>query len=607
VGEHVYVLGGYSGEPHSYSREGQSDEVWRLSLGRGGKWERVGRLPVGLQGLAAVDYGDEVCRFGGNRVDNVAGSKAAMVSVTDAACLHTKTGVWRKLPDLPSGRSSHEAARIGSTVYLAGGWQLGDGGTAGGADSGVFKKDVLALDLASPGAQWTVIEAPFEQRAVGVATAWGKLFVLGGLTPAKKPTSQVHVFDPSSRSWSSGPDLPSDGFGLAALGSERTLVASSRDGALYRMNDVGGSWARAGAWTFPRFFHRLAWRSPTELVVVGGITGMHTHGRTRHTEVARLDDTKPEVSTVEIDYPGTAKNRQVVVVHDDFLYLFGGNNSLGQHDFASTNFTAEGHRLHLPSLTFAKAAPYPVPRQTMQSVKTEGGLVSVGGFGHDGEAAVSFNEAFRFDFAKEEWSKIGGLPRGRTQFGLVAEGADLFVFGGLNYDPKRPRDTFDHVTDTLRAPLAPKAGSSDAFVDAKIKLPGPRRAFGGALLGGEYFIVGGMKDNFQLVEDCLRFSFKTKKFASLPCPAKPRLSSKLLALGGKLYAVAGSRRGDDGKMSPDRSVEVFDPATNAWTVLVDDVGFDTHHAHAVAYGDRILVVSTHNDRGRLLLATIRVP
>ena len=586
------MLGGYHGKPHEYHAEGQSRDLWRLSLSAG-TWERVSQLDAGVQGAALVAHNQEVCRFGGTRIHNQKGEPTAMQSIAEAACFDTTTRTWRALPPLPAGRSSHEATLIGSTVYIAGGWRMGDEQGGGTPKTATWHKDLLALDLSAP-TTWSTHPADFERRALDVVASDGKVVVIGGLTPNRKVTSAVSVFDPATKSWSAGPDFPGHAFGVAATNMGGAAYASARDGAVFRFAD--NTWTRIGELTFPRFFHRLAPGPSGKLVAIGGITGMQSIGRTRHTELFTVSPTEPRIQQWVMDNPGLAKNRQGILFAWDSLYFFGGNNSLGQHDFAPDNFESAGWRVHLPSMRAEKVAPYPHKRQTMQTLSTEKVGFAIGGFGHPEPAtkdtkAVSHTDVFVFDFDKEAWSPRKGLPRGRTQFGLAAHKDKLWIFGGLNYDPvnRKGMAAFEHVTSILTAPLAGDA----AFEKAKVKMPGPRRAFGGAVLGDNYYITGGMKEGFQLVEGCLRFDFSDQKFHELPCPAKNRLSAELVPLNGRLYVVGGSVRGANKKMKPERSIETYDPATNKWRTVIADVGFDTKHSRAFAYRDRILIVTTH--------------
>jgi N-acetylneuraminic acid mutarotase len=597
---HLYTLGGYFGTPHEYSREGQSRAVQRLALDGASGWETIGELEQGLQGVALVMRGAELCRIGGLRASNAKGEDAQLSSLTEAACFDVAQRSWRKLPDLPAGRSSHDAVIAGSTIYVGGGWQL-----AGDASSGAWATDVLALDLAKPNASWTKIASPIERRALAMAAAGGRVIAIGGMTKDREMSRRVDVLDPSSGKWSQGPDFPADAFGLAATGSGATVFASARDGVLYRWTIGERAWTSAASLSFPRFFHRLiagGSEAAPSLIAIGGISGMHTDGRTRMVERLALPQAAPRVSSITASYPGAAKNRQAIWVDGDFAYLFGGNNSLEQHDFEPKNFVAEGWRLHLPSLQWQRVADYPAARQSMAAAQWEGHALVMGGFGHDGTEAVSHGEAYAFDLEKQTFSARAGLPKdkGRTQFGLTQHGGKLWVFGGLNYDPRRAAASFDHVTSVLTAPADDAAA---AFVESKIALPAPRRAFAGASVGDRYYMVGGMRGEFELVHDCVAFDFKTEQFTPFACPRATRLSAQLVPLGGKLYLVGGSTQ--QGKsLQAERSVEVFDPATGKWAVVLEELPFDMRHTRALAYGSQLLVISTHNDEGKLRLALV---
>lgn len=591
-GTYVYVLGGYHGTPHAYSREGQSRSLWRVRADGTGEWEEIGRIDEGLQGLALVAHGERLCRFGGNTVDNAQGEPTRMRSVDDAACF--SGGQWEALPAMPEGRSSHQAVLLGDTVYVAGGWKL-----EGDAGSGQFHRTMLALDLDSN--EWRAIDAPFARRALGLASAAGKVVAVGGLGEDRSVSSQVDVYDPATGEWSRGPDFPGDAFGLAAVGVGDAVLASGRDGVIHRWRVGAPSWEPAATLAFPRFFH-LLFAVGDELVAVGGISGMHTHGRTAHVERIALDDRSPSLAAWTMPYPGAAKNRQAIFVHDDFLYLFGGNNSLGQHDFEPENFQSAGWRVHLPSMTWERIADYPARRQTMQTFATAERGISVGGFGHDGTAAVSHPEAYVFDFARGTWEERAGLPGGRTQFGLVAHGDQLFVLGGLDYDPSREGEAaFNHVTSILSAPLGDT--SVPFTVLEGVEMPGPRRAFASAALGDRIYIVGGMRERFQLVDDCVSFDVANRSFAPMACPSRPRLSGDMVAIDGRLYLASGSVQ-VDGSIQPDRSIEAYDPSTDQWSTVIEEVPFDTRHTRMLPLRDRLLLVSTHNEDGRILLALI---
>lgn len=625
----LVLAGGYFGKPHAYSKEGQSDVVWTLDLSPQGeasdqsattdaRWEPSFKLERGVQGLVALTYGTRTCFFGGSEARNAESEPSDMHSSRNASCLEISTGQPSQLPPLPEGRSSHGGAMIGSTVYLAGGWTL-----AGEPGSGTFAKSLLSLDLSAKQPKWIKVKAPVSRRALGVTSIDSKLVLVGGLDDAGAPSRKVNLFEPATGEWTEGPDYPQDAFGIAVAtasspkGTER-VYASGRDGALYSWAPSEEAWVEERELAFPRFFHELV-PSGSELIALGGISGMHTHGRTRLVERIPLDSAA-SFSHITITYPGAAKNRQGLFIEGEELFLFGGNTGLGQHDFGPESFTNQGWGLRLPTLTFRERAPYPVARQSMKTLSLESKGLAVGGFGHErpaeaptssphpdtssaegsvekGESqAMTQREVFSYSFASNEWKRHADLPEGRTQFGLTNQDEELWILGGLNYDPSR-ESPFQHVQELLHA-----SDEASAFTSTAISLAEPRRAFAGAELDGKYYLIGGMKAGFALVDTCAVFDLSKQTFASLPCPAA-RLSGDLIAAGGKLYLVGGSVKTADG-LEDSRQIEVFDPTTSNWSKMEFQLPLSTRHLRALPYRDYILLVSTHHEKAQMTLGVL---
>lgn len=587
----VYAFGGYSGVPHAYNREGQSGELWRLEPG--GRSFELLTVSEPTQGAALVALGNALIRVGGMRANNLAGQPEDIRSLDEVASFSPEAQQWAPLIKLPNARSSHAAAVVGTTVYVVGGWQL-----SGSASSGTFADTMLALDLQSG---WRTLPQPFKKRALAAAALDGKLVTLGGIDESGNLSREVHVFDPGA-GWTRGPDFPADAFGVAACSDGHTLYASARDGQIYALRD--DRWQPAAKLAFPRFFHQLVQVGPSKLLALGGISGMHAGPRIREVEEIDLTAGAP-VRTLAFttNNPLAGRNRQGVLVHGDSLYAFGGNRSLAQHDFKPEDFSADAGRFDLAALAWSPIAPFPLPRQTMQTlVDGDLGLV-VGGFGHDlppqGEAHAHA-DAYRFDFEAETWSPDPSvLPSPRTQFGLAAYGGARWVFGGLDFDPSAQGEAqFTHPTSVLRAE------PGQPFVASGVELPRARRAFGGAELAGRYYLVGGMAGGFSVVDKCDVFDFASRSFSEIPCPAA-RISPQLVALDGKLYLAGGSSAGADGQLTPNPSLEVFDPASNSWTTVLATIPIEPRHLTMLPFQGGLLLYSAHDEQGRAHFALIQ--
>lgn len=590
--EQVYVLGGYHGTPHAYSSEGQSGELLRLDLATGA-WTRLGEVDR-AQSVALVASKDTLIRIGGMQARNDDGDPPDLHSVDTVARFDPSTATWRSLPSLPRGRSSHDAVVIGDKIWVVGGWTL-----QGRGMEGEWTASMLRLDLADLESGWTEHEAPFRRRALAVAQVDGRLAALGGMGSGRQLSVQLDLYDPESKTWSRGPDFPGSGFGIAAIGRGNELFASGADGTVYRWRTGETQWTPVATLAFPRFFHRLALHGD-ELLVLGGIRPIEAATRVRPIEridLAHLGE--PSVASYRLDAATSAKNRQGVAAVGDQLFVFGGNKSLGQHDFGPEFFTDEAAALDLASMRWSSRAPFPIARQSMVTTTTaEGDILSVGGFGPDGEAATSHPEVYAYDPGKDAWRQVGALPgRGRTQFGLADHGDYLWVFGGLDYDPTRPKnDHFRHVTPILRSPVD---GDAIELKPAGIELREPRRAFGSTVLGSVFLMVGGMREGFELVDSCEAWSFEQERWETFPCPERPRLSPQMVALDGRAYLAGGSSKPPEGEgLEPNRALEVYDPKTKTWSVVLEELPIEPKHLRMLPYGNRLLLWSTHDEDGQ---------
>jgi len=267
VGDQLYVYGGNLGSAHSYDNKGQSRELRRLSLDGRGQWETVAEGPA-LQGLALVEHGDKLYRIGGFTAKNEEGQDNDLWSQDSFAEFDPATGKWTDLAPLPEPRSSHDAAVLGDTLYVIGGWKLS------GKDNREWHKTAWSIDLSAAKPQWQALPAPpFERRALAVAAHDGKLYVIGGMQKDSKPGTQVSLFDPKTRRWSDGPSIQGEGmagFGCSAFATGGALYVSTSKGDLQRLSADGKSWEIVQELPTARFFHRMLPVDEHRFVFVGG-------------------------------------------------------------------------------------------------------------------------------------------------------------------------------------------------------------------------------------------------------------------------------------------------------------------------------------------------
>ncbi len=262
-GDWLYVYGGHVARTHSYSTASVSGQFSRRKLS-GGAWEQ---LPAAtpLQGLNLAASAGKVCRVGGMQPRNAAAEKTNNVSVAEVACFSSSTRTWEALPALPLPRSSHDVAVVGDQLIVTGGWTLQ------GAEPTLWAKTTLILDLKNPAAGWREVAQPFERRALVTAVWGGRVYVIGGITPSGKVSSEVDIYDPATNVWTKGPALPGDkmtGFAPAAAVLGNKLYASTGDGSLLVLHDASQPWQRV-AQTAQRLAHRMV-PGPDGLYILGG-------------------------------------------------------------------------------------------------------------------------------------------------------------------------------------------------------------------------------------------------------------------------------------------------------------------------------------------------
>jgi N-acetylneuraminic acid mutarotase len=262
----VYVYGGHAGKTHSYSTETTVGTFRRLSLADPAKgWQELPGGPI-MQGLALVTHNGKVIRIGGMQPRNNPGEPADNHSLASVARFDPKTSKWEDLPELPAGRSSHDAVVVGDRLVVVGGWRMNGAGKSSG-----WHTSTLILDLSKPGTTWESVKQPFERRALTAATHNGKVYVIAGLTPDGGTSHEVNILDPVSRTWTEGPKIPGDrmnGFTPAAAVLDGHLYVSPADGTVYRMAE--DKWEPVGALKTPRFVHRVVPIGSGKLLALGG-------------------------------------------------------------------------------------------------------------------------------------------------------------------------------------------------------------------------------------------------------------------------------------------------------------------------------------------------
>lgn len=265
-GNAIYVYGGQLGPAHSYSRDEVSKPLYRLAYSGEARWEELPSDEPAL-GPALLGHSSGVIRIGGMQPRNAKGEESAMFSVPFVRRFDPETGEWSKLPDLPRGRSSHDAWIVGDRIYVAGGWEM-----RGPGQSSRWAGTVEVLDLSAEKPAWRSIPQPFFRRALAVAVLDGELYCLGGLDKAGETSLEVDVLDLGTEEWRKGPSLPDGplkGFGIAAGVERGRLHVAGFSGVVHVLAE-NGEWEEKGKLEHGRMFGRIVDPPEAPLVILGG-------------------------------------------------------------------------------------------------------------------------------------------------------------------------------------------------------------------------------------------------------------------------------------------------------------------------------------------------
>ncbi|HZZ43305.1 MAG TPA: kelch repeat-containing protein [Tepidisphaeraceae bacterium] len=263
---YLYVYGGHTAHTHNYSIDAISGQFHRINLSDpAAKWETLPEGPK-LQGMNLAAYQNKIYRIGGMEPRNKPTEKTDDFSLATCSRYNPDTHQWEPLPDLPAPRSSHDITILDGNLYAIGGWTM-----SGDKGGNAWLKTTAILDLNSSTPQWKSIPQPFQRRALIVSVLNHKIYCIGGFDADDEPSRNVDIYDPATKTWSTGPELPKpdmNGFAPAACTLDNRLYVSVGDGSLLCLNPAGTAWEKIATST-PRIVHRLI-PFGTQILIAGG-------------------------------------------------------------------------------------------------------------------------------------------------------------------------------------------------------------------------------------------------------------------------------------------------------------------------------------------------
>ncbi|MBC8160025.1 MAG: hypothetical protein H7Z42_02310 [Roseiflexaceae bacterium] len=228
-------------------------------------------------------------------------------------------------------------------------------------------------------------------------------------------------------------------------------------------------------------------------------------------------------------------------------------------------------------------APSPIERFEAQGLMVNGKLYVFGGFYNNAIQATVRSDVY--DPSSNTWTRIADMPEPLTHAGQASDGNTIYIVGG--YVGDSPGPSTDHVwkydiaTNTWSAGpslLAPRGGGAAVRVGRSLHF------IGGATRDGNSKTAIDRDDHMVLALDG---STSWSTAAALP---NPRNHLAGVALNNKIYLIGGQQGELEGTENQ-QDVDVYDPATNAWSQVA---GLPTPRGHISAstfvMSDRILVI-----------------
>lgn len=246
---------------------------------------------------------------------------------------------------------------------------------------------------------------------------------------------------------------------------------------------------------------------------------------------------------------------------------------------------------------WAKKKPMALASHHVAFAEHKGKIYAFGGFvlPQSGPPAwVPIDNAWEYDAAGDSWKALAPMPTKRGSPVAVSLGDRIYVIGGAvagpgqsAVHPARPHtsvgtvEEYDPATNTWRG---------------RAPMPTPRNhAVGGAVNGKVYVVSGrvgaafisGGSSNVGVTEAYDPASDSWSQ--GLARMANARSAGAGGVWGGRLYITGGEYQ-DPGMMATFRSLEAYDPATNAWQTLAP-MPVSRHGLAGAVVGNRLHMVS----------------
>jgi N-acetylneuraminic acid mutarotase len=230
-------------------------------------------------------------------------------------------------------------------------------------------------------------------------------------------------------------------------------------------------------------------------------------------------------------------------------------------------------------VSWSSAAPQPLTNSEAQGVVLGGRLFSFGGFDSQKACCTPTSRAYAFDPATDAWTAltpipgVSGRPGGFTHAGIATDGQFIYLAGGYTANAAGTGQVFG-TREVWRFDPAANAGLGSYTRIAD--LPSERAGGQLAVVSGNLHFFGGTNlartadtpEHWALPLTSARTSGGTWAVKAPMANARHHMGSAVL--DGKIYAIGGQDAHDE-QLVTQADVDVYDPATDAWSAAPADL------------------------------------
>ena len=576
LGEYLYVFSGHHGTTHGFSIEGVSNNFRRIRFNDpSAEWEELS-MHEGAQSTALVSDGKYLYRVGGLTFNNKADQDTDFKSTNHFARYDVNSDTWTDLAPLPASRSSLDAAVLGRSIFVAGGWNL----QGASSNDAKWHEDILRYDLDNPSQGWKALRGPgYITRAASVAAYRDRLYIFGGIQTSSI-SRKVSIFNPETNEWSAGPDLPSDssaaGFATSSFSTGGSLYVSGDSGIVYKLHEDPAVWKSVGRLMYPRMFHRLIPADDQRLLAIGGTSMRGGRMASIESFSVNRESNGPTAIQWSSKIDGNVTGNQSIVLSGSRLYAFGGrtrNNPQPALSDEAYLFNLQRQTVEtLPKLPVATEGAKPVvSAQTSEHRQ----ILLFGGKHHEENPDQPARPILVYDPDSKQWTTLENeFPHPLSDLSVVAKQDAIWFFGTQPKGNSHP--VLHWWVDETKITAIPDSTP-----------PNPRNWFAGVADADAYYVVGGLDNNQQAPSSIDIFDFNTRTWRSASPPKTTRLSPDLVIANKKLY-LFGGKAPESSDEPVNNTIEVYDIASDQWSNFPPALPEINSSMRLFSFNDRLL-------------------